>query len=150
MESLLEPVKNLTEYLNYVIFGIPLYKIVLASLVLLLSLFLRKFFILVVVRFIERLAKKSSTELDDLLISITSKPLSFLIIIVGLFVAFLILGMEHSIIAKLIKSLIIIVISWTLYNLVVGLSNYIYKFTEKFGEEIAKELGLKPVGGLNE
>ena len=141
MEDLLIFLKNVTDYLNYVIFGIPLYKLVLALLVVFLSLFLRKFFILVVVRFVERLAKKTSTELDDLLINITSKPLSFLIIVVGLFIAFLILGMEHTIIAKLIKSLIIIVISWTLYNLVVELSIYIYRFTEKLGEEIAKELG---------
>ena len=141
MEDLLIFLKNVTDYLNYVIFGIPLYKLVLALVVVFLSLFLRKFFILVVVRFVERLAKKTSTDLDDLLINITSKPLSFLIIIVGLFIAFLILGMEHTIIAKLIKSLIIIVISWTLYNLMVGLSIYIHRFTEKFGEEIAKELG---------
>lgn len=141
MDSLIKSIKTLTEYLNYVIFGIPLYKVALAFLIFLLSIFLRKFFVLVVVRFIERLAKKSSTELDDLLISITSKPLSFLIIICGLFLSFLILGMEHGIIARLIKSLIIIVISWTLYNLVIGLSDYIYHFTEKFGEEISRELG---------
>ena len=64
MEDLLIFLKNVTDYLNYVIFGIPLYKLALALLVVFLSLFLRKFFILVVVRFVERLAKKSSTELD--------------------------------------------------------------------------------------
>jgi len=58
MEDLLIFLKNVTDYLNYVIFGIPLYKLVLALLVVFLSLFLRKFFILVVIRFVERLAKK--------------------------------------------------------------------------------------------
>ena len=45
MEDLLIFLKNVTDYLNYVIFGIPLYKLVLALVVVFLPLFLRKFFI---------------------------------------------------------------------------------------------------------
>ncbi len=141
MQSIATSLKDINQLLHYTILGIPLYKFILALAVFLFSLLLRKFFVIVVVKFIKRLAKKTATEVDDIFISITSKPIGFLIVISGLLISFLILGMKHTIITKLLKSIIIVVISWTLYNLVNTFSSHIYGFTEKFGKEMSKELG---------
>jgi len=141
MTSFMEVIHNVNHYLNYVILGIPIYKFTLALLVFLFSLFLRKVFILVVIKFIEKLAKKTATEIDDLLVSILSRPLSFLIVAGGIFSALLILGIKHFIVLKVIKTLFVFVISWTLYNFIISFEVYIYKFAEKFGKDLTQELG---------
>ena len=81
-----------------------------------------------VIKFIEKLAKKTATEIDDLLVSILSRPLSFLIVAGGIFSALLILGIKHFIVLKVIKTLFVFVISWTLYNFIISFEVYIYKF----------------------
>jgi len=141
MEELTKFWRESIEYLNYVILGVPLYKLVLAVFVLFLSFFIRKLFILIIVRAVQRLAKRTATQLDDILIRITYKPISFLIVILGVYIFLWIIGIEHTVISKVLRTLFIITISWMLYNIIISLSPYIYEFSEKFGKELANEIG---------
>ncbi len=141
MESFGEFVKTLNEFLNNVILGIPLYKIALALFVFLLFLILRKLFLLIVVAWVRRLTQKTETKIDDIVLRVSSKPLSFLIIILGTFIALKILGFEIGVIYSVLKTLIIFVITWTAYNLIVELEPFFFRFSERFGKEFSKEIG---------
>jgi len=133
--------KGLAQFLNYTLAGIPLYKFALAFFVVLFTLFLRKLFVLIVLKAIKRFTQKTETKVDDLLLDILSKPLSFLIVAAGIFIAFLILGVKQIIVLKVLKTLFIFVFVWVLYNFIISFEPYIYEFASKFGKDLSQELG---------
>jgi len=133
--------EKIENFLNYVIFGVPLYKLALSLLVFFSFLVLRKLFIFFVIKSIKRITARTETEIDDILLNIVSKPISFLIVVGGVYIALRIVGIEYDIISSVFKSLVIFVISWALYNSVVAFEGHFYKFAEKFGKEFAKEVG---------
>ena len=141
MGSLFNYFKNLGSHFNYMIMGIPLYRVIFAFFVFFLFLFLRKLFLLIVVKLIERLTRKTATDIDDRIVKCTSRPLSVLIIAIGIFIAGIILGIPQGYVWKLIRSVVIIVFSWTAYNLVTEFEYVFYKFAEKFGKDISREIG---------
>ncbi len=141
MEELAGSLGRLQEYLNYVIFGIPLYRLAFALLVFFLFLFLRKLFVLILLRSVRRLTRRTATEIDDVVLKVTSKPVSFLIVVGGVFLSLRILGLENEVVARILKTLVVFVISWTAYNLVVALEEQFYRFAQKFGRDFAKEVG---------
>ncbi len=141
MEELWNTFNKLGEYLNYVVFGIPLYKLALSLSVLFVFLILRKLFIFFVIKSVKRFTARTETEIDDILLNIFSKPLSFLIVIAGLYVSLRLAGIDYDIISAVFKTLFIFVISWTAYNTIKAFEGNFYRFAEKFGKDFAKEVG---------
>ncbi|HHJ65081.1 MAG TPA: mechanosensitive ion channel family protein [Aquifex aeolicus] len=141
MEELTRSLGELQDYLNYVIFGVPLYRLALSLLVFFLFLFFRKLFVLILLRSVRRLTRRTATEIDDIVLRVLSKPVSFLIVVGGVFLSLRILGLENEIVARILRTLVIFVISWTAYNLVVALESQFFRFAEKFGRDFAKEVG---------
>jgi MscS family membrane protein len=141
MESLWRTFEDLERYLSFIIFGVPLYKLALALLIFFSFLLLRKIFILIVLRAVQRITKRTKTEIDDIVLRIVSRPLSFLIATFGLFLSLKVIGLENAVVMKVLKTFFIFVIAWTAYNLVVALEEHFYRFAEKFGREFAKEIG---------
>ncbi len=120
---------------------ISLFKLSEALGVFLLFLFFRKLFSLIVLGSIRRLVSFSKTSVDDKLIDIIQGPLKFVFIILGVYFASKIVGVNGLLFDKIIKTLNIFVIFWTLYNIVLALSDSIYRFTKKFGKELYREIG---------
>jgi len=141
MEDLSGALVKLQEYLNYVILGIPLYRLALALLVLFLFLLLRKLFILLALKYIRRLTRKTETKVDDIVFRVFSRPASFIIVILGVALSLKILGIENSAVFRVLKTLGIFVTFWALYNLVIALESYFYRFAERFGKEFSREVG---------
>lgn len=133
--------KEVVDFLNQLLFGVPLYKIALAFALLFSFVFLRKLFVLIVIKFIKRLASKTKTRIDDIVIEIISKPLGFIFIILGVFLFLKTLGLEKDPIWRILKSLIIFVLTWTGYNTVCAFESHIFRFVGKFGKELEKEIG---------
>jgi len=133
--------QKIANFLNYTLLGVPVYKLIAAFLILVFSIFLRKVFILVIVKTIQRFTRKTKTKVDDLLVDIFSKPLSFFIIGAGLFFSFLLLGIKEVIVYKILKTLFIFVLTWVLYNSIINFEKYIYEFASKFGKEVSQEFG---------
>ena len=121
--------------------GIPLYKFAEGLGVFLLFLLFRRLFALVVLRSLHHLTKATKTSLDDKLIALLEGPLKFTFIIIGLYFALDVAGVESAVADKIIKSLIIFVIFWLMFNLVNILDETIYKFARKFGKELYREIG---------
>ncbi len=141
MESLWESFKHMGNGLNYTLMGISIYRVLLAFLVFFFFLFLRKLFLLVAVKLIEKLARKTKTNIDDRIIKCTSKPFSLLIILIGVFFGALILGIPQNYVWKLIRTFLIVVFSWVAYNLVIEFEDFFYEFSKKFGKEVSREIG---------
>jgi len=66
MEELGRSLRELQDYLNYVIFGVPLYRLALSLLVFFLFLFFRKLFVLILLRSVRKLTRRTATEIDDI------------------------------------------------------------------------------------
>ena len=141
MEDLWRTLGELEVLLNQIIFGVPLYRLALALLTFFGFLLLRKVFVLIVLGAAHRFTRRTATEIDDVVLRIVSRPLSFLFIALGIFLALKIVGLENEVVVKVFKTFFIFVIAWTAYNLVVALEDQFYRFAEKFGREFAKEIG---------
>ncbi|MEM1172028.1 MAG: mechanosensitive ion channel domain-containing protein [Cyanobacteria bacterium P01_H01_bin.35] len=72
--------------------GIPAYKLLIAFGVLLLTLILQGFIAGVIIKSIERLAGNTESDLDDQLIAAIKKPLSWLVLVGGLWIIQIILA----------------------------------------------------------
>ena len=141
MEGAQSSLLELQEFLNQVFLGIPLYRFVLALLVFFAFIFLRKIFVLIIIRSLRRLTKKTKTEIDDILLSIISKPAVFIFVILGVYLALRILGIEVELINRVLKSLIIFVVAWTAYNGVIAFESRIFAFAGRFGKDLEREIG---------
>ncbi|MRI82851.1 MAG: mechanosensitive ion channel protein MscS [Nitratiruptor sp.] len=123
------------------VLGIPLYRFAQGLGVFLLFLLFRRLFTLLILRSIYHLTNKTSTTIDDKLIKMVEGPLKFTFIIIGLYFAFDIAGLQNETSQRIIKSLVIFVIFWLFYNLVGLLDETVYRFARKFGKELYREIG---------
>lgn len=141
MEGLGEALKGVQDYLNYVVLGIPLYRFALALLVLFFFFFLRKFLTLMAVRSLRRIVKRTPTEIDDIILRALTKPISFLIVVLGVGLALLTLGTESTLVFRVVRTLLIFTAGWSAFNLINAFEDRFYEFAQRFGKELSKEIG---------
>ena len=141
MESFVEAVKNLQEYLNFVVLGTPLYRFILAILIFLIFFFFRKLFALTAIRSLRKLVKRTPTEIDDIILRAWTRPIGFLIIVLGAGLSLVALGVESAVILKVVKTLLIFTGGWMSFNLVNAFEDKFYEFAQKFGRELSREIG---------
>ena len=90
-----------------------------------------------------KLTSKSKTDFDDNLLVSIQKPIDFLILIVGFFIAkdFIILDEDiSSFLTTMVRSLFAFGIFWALFNALEPLSILVHKFTNKFGNELSDDI----------
>ena len=133
---------KINEILNQVVLGTPLYKWAFALLIFLLFLLFRKIFSHIIVNSIKAIVSKTKTTIDDKVLSMIESPLRFLFIVIGLWIAFDIINLKADITQHTVKSLFIILVFWIFYNGVNVFSSDIFKFAQKFGKELAQEVGI--------
>ncbi|ACO04101.1 MAG TPA: mechanosensitive ion channel protein MscS [Persephonella sp.] len=134
-------VQQIDYLLKQLFLGTPIYKWALALLVFLLFLFFRKLFTHIIIGIIRKLTSRTKTTIDDKLLKVIESPFKFLFIVFGVWFAFSILNVEQEIVNHLIKSLFIITVFWILYNAVIIFQEGFYKFAERFGKDLSRELG---------
>jgi len=103
------------------LWGVDLGRFILAALIILGFLMVRRLFAKVVIRRLAALTKRTKTALDDEVLEVLDKPVSFIPVVIGLFIAaeYLSLsGIIETITNNLIRSLIVFVIFWCLVKLV--------------------------------
>ncbi|NPA03251.1 MAG: mechanosensitive ion channel family protein [Epsilonproteobacteria bacterium] len=131
----------LTYLNNNSIIGVPLYKFAQGLGVFLIFLLLRRLFTFIVLRSVRKFVSFTKTSLDDNLIQIFEGPLKFTFIIIGLYFALKIAGITNATSAKIMRSLIIFVVFWVIFNAVHVLDEVVYGFARKFGKELYREIG---------
>ncbi len=131
--------ETLLKVLNYKLLSLPLYKIILAFLVLWIFLVLRKLFAIYIIKALNFVVLKSKTDIDDKFLKAIKGPLKFLFVIAGIYFFFLILKVDLVIIKHVLKGLLIFDVFWAIYNLITEFEDYVYHVLGKFGKA-SKEL----------
>lgn len=115
--------KSLFNILNpdNIIFGIPAFKVCAVLIIILVTLLFRRLFSLIIIKYLKKLAARTKTELDDVLIQILEKPLGFLIVILGFIISrMLLIAHINPSLDKTFHSLLqfgfVIIICWLVYR----------------------------------
>ena len=110
--------------------GIDLGRIITAALILIGFLAIRKLFSRIVLKRVNRLAKRTHTTMDDEAVKMLERPMAFVPMVVGIYfaVAYLPLSGALALVAdRLIRSLIVIVIFWILVCLIEPFSALLHR-----------------------
>jgi len=99
------------------VLGIPVANIIAAVAVLLFFLMLRKVFSSWVVALLLRLARRTETTLDDMLVQELKGPIRFLFVVLGLQIFFRLLFLDSGWVELLLESAMIYTVFWALYAL---------------------------------
>ncbi len=112
------------------VYGIDLGRILVAILIFLVFLIARRLFARFVINWLASLTAKTKTRLDDEALEVLRKPISFIPVIIGVFFATSYLplsGVLAELADKVVRSLIALVIFWTMIKLVQPFSVLIYQ-----------------------
>ncbi len=127
---------NIKEYLDYSFFGISLLQILVAFIAFIGLFALRKPFSMLISGILLSLTRKSRTELDDKVIGAIRKPLEYLVIIIGLYIAVMILRLPTKpanvlfFAMSLIKAMVILDITWLLLQTVDAFAEHFASLTK--------------------
>lgn len=115
--------------------GSEIGRILIAILIFLCFLVLKRLFIKFVIGRVKKLADRSETELDDYLIESLEKPVGFIPVVIGIFLATEWLGLAGTfadVVEKFVRSLIVFSIFWFFYSLIVPLTSLLKRLEEIF------------------
>ena len=107
------------------IFGTNMGELFLAAGIFLLFLLARKIFFHTAMKSVQRMARKTQTDLDDQILETLEKPLEFAFVVVGLYIAgqYVILSETLSdIFAQVVRSLIAFTLFWAIFRAIDPLS----------------------------
>ena len=128
-------------FFQQTLFDIPLANLILAILVFLFVLALRKIFTLIVMVFLQKLTKYTKSYYDDKVISALKEPLRFAFIIVGFHLFFLLIFKETDSVKNILNTLVVYTVFWAILSIVDALRSVVYGITEKFNHDLSKEMG---------
>lgn len=119
---------------------LPYTKIVVAILLFLFFLALRRIFALFVIKILKKFFDKTENKIDDKSIVILLGPVSFIFIIIG-FNAFLaMLDIHTDLSTKISKSLVVFNIFWFLYLLIELFKTAFSFFTKQYSQTLSQEI----------
>jgi len=128
-------------FFAYQVFGVPLAQILAATVVFSFVLLLRKFFTLLVISTLQKLAKYTTTYYDDRIISALKAPLRFAFVVIAVHLFFLILFLETDVIKNILNTLIVYDIFWAILAITEALRGLAHEFAARFSADLSKEVG---------
>ena len=137
MESLIEFWAIVVDVWNNAAFGTSLGRIVIAVVVLALFMVIRRLFARFIISWLKRLATKTASDIDDRAIDALEKPLRFVLIVFGFFIATEILQLEGTfdvVASKITRSLVTLTLFWGIISLVEPLSFLLGRFKDLFSD----------------
>ena len=137
MDSLIEFWAIVADAWNNAAFGTNLGRIVVGVGVFALFLVIRRLFARIVISWLKRLTSRTTTEIDDRTIDALEKPLRFVFIVFGFFIATEVLKLDGTIdvvAAKLTRSLVTLTLFWGVISLIEPLSFLLGRLKDLFSE----------------
>ncbi len=131
MESYLSEFINI---LNYKFLSLPLYKIILAFVVLSFFLIARKAFTIYFIKTLRLLTKKTKTDIDDKFLKALKEPLKFLFVIGGFYFFLFFLEVKNAVAYHILKGFLIFDVFWAIYNIINEFEESVYKLLGRFGK----------------
>ncbi len=141
VQTQLAPLYDKYPFLSNDYLGIPLANIIAAVLIFLLVLGLRKFFTKIILVFLQKLAKNTTTYYDDKIISALKEPIRFLFVIIAFHLFFLLIFNEPRFIKHILDTLLVYTFFWALLSIAEALRSLVYEATGKFNKDLSKEMG---------
>jgi len=112
--------KQLMEFLEGSILGLEIMHITFAIITLIISFILAKFIAGITKGKMKKIAAKTKTEFDDIIIGTIEKPIFFVIFLIGAYLAYKQLNIENAFINNLannvVASVFIIIVAWFLHE----------------------------------
>ena len=128
------------DYYAYLIENHYLYSLTILVIFYLLS----KLVVIISTKFILRITKKTKTEVDDLIVKKTNKPISLILLFIGIRLALLPLGIKKTVLdifENVLASAIVIIITFTVIRILdIIIDNWGRKLAEKTKSPIDEEL----------
>ena len=125
-----------------IIINSPYTNILIALLIFIAFLFLRKIFTKFILSFVSVFVKNTKTKLDDKLLKVIVEPIRFLLIIIGLRISLNYINYHNDLIGNIISSLNVFVLFWFFYELVIVFKDDIKTFSKKFGNDLHEEISV--------
>ena len=135
---------------NNGLYGVDVGKILAALLIVYISMLIRHLFSRIVLGRLRALTKRTKTDIDDEVIDVIEKPVSFLPIVIGIFFATEVLDLKDNLANgadNLNRSLITFNIFWAFYNVIGPLSLTFGKLKDIFSSSMINWL-IKAMHGL--
>ncbi len=114
--------ENMTAFLDryFTLFDLPGSKVLIAAIVLILTILMRKLFTVWILRYLKHLTTRTQSTLDDALLKILDPPLRFLIILLGIWVVRVILGPVNPTFDNTLNDVLqfgfVVVVCWLIYR----------------------------------
>lgn len=135
---------NYPDLLKNEYFGNPIYKYLLVFGVLIATLILGKILDFVLKKYLKKVIGRTKTKLDDIIIHSLEKPFLVFFFVIGLYVSSFFLNLSEAVVTislRLIKSLLIFIVSWFLINVIDELiEQYLTPLVEKTESELDNHL----------
>ncbi|AAC06958.1 mechanosensitive ion channel family protein [Aquifex aeolicus] len=145
MEEILIWIKKLEKYLyalNAKVAGIPLYKIIIASAIMLFTLILRRLIAFLIVKILTKLTIRTKTDVDELIVKAFVKPFSYFIVVFGFYLSLLVLEVPKVYADKFLKTFSLLILGWAIIRFLNLFHNKIVEFFVKVGgKDFAEEVG---------
>jgi len=129
------------EFFQQNIFDIPLANLILAILVFIFIMGLRKIFTLIIITSLHKLSKFTKTYYDDKVVSALRGPLRFTFIIIGAHVFFILIFKDTKTIQNILNSLMLYNIFWAVLAITEALRGLIYNSIGKVNSDLSHEIG---------
>jgi len=141
VQNALTPFYREFPFLGYTLFGIPLGNIIAALLVFSFFMLLRTLFTHIIMKWLQKLAKHTTTYYDDRVISALKQPIRFSFILIGLHLFFLLIFKETETIKNILNTLLIFVLFWAIISTTEALRGILYHATARLNPDLSKEMG---------
>ena len=121
-------------------FPFTTYQLAVATGVLLLFLIFRNIILKLLFKLARKFTQKTQTHLDDDILNTVEKPLKTAILVIGIYAALSVAAINIDLVYNILKTLVIIIIFWTLYNAIDVFKRYIQASIQKANFELATEI----------
>jgi len=139
MENLLPQLpKEFLDVMNYTLLNTPLYKFAIAFVVFFFFVLFKKLFSMFIIKSVQLFVGKTKTDIDDKILKALIKPLNISFIVLGIYGAFSVLGMQ-KVIALPLQAAATFLVFWFLFNIVKAFEGSLLKL---FGKGLSHEVGL--------
>jgi MscS family membrane protein len=133
-------------YFHYQFLSVELWRIALAIAVIIFAWALKKLFLSWVIKVLLHLTQKTKTEIDDMLVEALRPPLGGTVILVGFYVAALVIRFPtepvnvRGLVMGVMRTVLIIMVAWGLYRCVRVVSKLLSTLTEKTESDLDDQL----------
>jgi len=129
------------EFFQQIVFDVPLANLILAILVFLFIMGLRKVFTIIIISSLQKLSKFTKTYYDDKVVSALRGPLRFAFVIIGAHLFFILIFKDTQTIQNILNSFMLYDIFWAILAITEALRGLLYDSIGKVNSDLSHEIG---------